>query len=97
MIRLERIARWPRLKRPEEWLPQRGERCWFAQGGPYRIQTARILSPPQDGRVMISIPGGTHGARLMDAVPLSRLWPWRDWEAQQAAFAREDLTAGDDR
>lgn len=83
MIRLERVERWPRLKRPEEWRPVWGERCWFARGGPHRLEIVRIGLVIEGDRYPIAIRAGTHGAMLHGDAPLSRLWPLRGWEVER--------------
>lgn len=93
MIRLERIRRWPRLRRVEDWSPLMGEKCWFAQGGDHRVATARIVRSAQEGKVAIAIRGGTRcGVEIIGEVPLARVWPWKDWQEQHARLERDDLT-----
>lgn len=84
MIRLEKIVKWPRLKRPEGWAPQWGEQVWFLRGGPFPAEIVRVGFVTVGDRYPISIRAATGEAMMLGHVPLSRLWPMKGWEQERA-------------
>ncbi len=90
MIKLERIVRWPRLKRPDDWRPAWGERVWFARGGLHRVEIVRVGLVMREGCYPIALRSGTHGAMVCGSVPLARLWPLPGWEQERERRRRED-------
>lgn len=90
MIRLEKIVEWPRLKRPEDWAPQWGERVWFLRGGHYPPEIVRVGFAAVGDRFPISIRAATSEARMLGHVPLSRLWPMKGWEKERARREAEE-------
>jgi hypothetical protein len=90
MIRLEKIVKWPRLKRPEGWAPQWGEQVWFLRGGPFPAEIVRVGFAAVGDRFPISVRAATSEARMLGHVPLSRLWPMKGWEQERARREAEE-------
>lgn len=95
MIKLERIERWPRLKRPDGWVPEFGERVWYARGGRHPSEIVRVGLVMRGGCYPIAVRMGTHGAMLHGDAPLSRLWPLLGWEQERERRRREDGEDGE--
>lgn len=90
MIPLERIRRWPHLRRPEGWRPRWGERVWFARGGAYRPEIVRVGCLAIGDRFPISVRASTGGAMMVGDVPLGRLWPMKGWEEERGRREAEE-------
>lgn len=84
------MIRWPRLKRPEDWVPEFGERVWYARGGHHLLEIVRVGLVIEPGRYPIAVRAGTHGAMFHVDAPLSRLWPLKGWEQERERRRRED-------
>lgn len=86
------VERWPRLRRPEDWEPRRGERVLFLQGGGYPIITVRVLTPEiEPGKDLAG-----WDRRFIAPLSRCRLFPLPDWRETRAREDREWQTGMED-
>lgn len=77
------VERWPRHRRPADWVPRPGDSLLLVRGGHYPLRTVTLLRVEVDpGKHLVA------WDRFIARVPVDRLYPYPGWRERRA---REDL------